>query len=221
MNVTSEHEVTFSALSQDYPPPFDSKRDQHAYHYGSLEEIVSLAPDVVLVGEYNAWGLRSRLAQLGIRVEVLPLPDSLEMINLQQLLLFELLELPPEQEDGTINISTIHQHGTEISVLKIGANGIATGRDTFENSLIERAGFTNYIQTSGYQTVDLETLIANPPDRVIFSSPKAPALANLVIDHPIWEAIVSPEHRWYSDDLEWQCPGPWTFKLLEHLSQWQ
>ena len=220
MYVASEHEVTFSALSHDYPAPFESKRDQHAYHYGSLEEIVALAPDIVLVGEYNAWALRSRLAQLGIRVAVLALPDSLEKISSQQARLIELLELPPEQEDRAINDSTIHQHGTEISVLKIGANGIATGRDTFESSLIERAGFTNYIQASGYQTVDLETLIANPPDRVIFSSPKAPALANLVIDHPVWETIVSPEHRWYSDDLEWQCPGPWTFKLLEHLSQW-
>lgn len=221
MSVASEHDVTLSALSQDYPPPFDSKRNQHAYHYGSLEEIIALAPDLVLVGEYNAWALRSRLAQLGIRVEVLPLPDSLDKIDRQQALLFELLDLPLEQNDRALNDATSNVHSTEISVLKIGANGIATGRETFESSLIERAGFTNYIRASGYQTVDLETVIANPPDRVIFSSPKTPALANLVINHRVWQLLVSPEHLWYSDDLEWQCPGPWTFNLLEHLSQWQ
>jgi len=221
MSVASEHDVTLSALSQEYPPPFDSKRDQHAYHYGSLEEIIALAPDMVLVGEYNAWALRSRLAQLGIRVEVLPLPDSLDKIDRQQARLFELLELPLEQVDGTRDDATPSLNGTEVSVLKIGANGIATGRNTFESSLIERAGFTNYIRASGYQTVDLEAVIANPPNRVIFSSPKAPALANLVINHPVWQILVSPEHRWYSDDLEWQCAGPWTFHLLEHLSQWQ
>ena len=218
MNIESDHEVTYSRLSASNRPPFQQSRSDEAFHRGSLEDIVALEPDLILVGQFNAWLLRSRLSDLGYRVEVLTLPQSLDDIALQEQHLYELLGLPePEPLELPAPISL----GTEAQrVLKIGANGIATGRNTFESALIERAGFENYIADSGYPTVNLEAIIADPPDRVIFSKPAAPALANLVIQHPIWDEIVSAENQWWSDDRQWSCPGPWTLELSRRLTQW-
>jgi len=50
-------------------------------HDGSLEQVLAHKPDLVITGQYNALGLRQRLQALGVRVVVLPLPDTLARIT--------------------------------------------------------------------------------------------------------------------------------------------
>ena len=68
-----------SPLHRQYPVAWIDA--QWPVHDGTLEQLVSLRPDLVMVGQYNATLLRARLQALGVRVEVLPLPQSLADIR--------------------------------------------------------------------------------------------------------------------------------------------
>jgi len=67
--------LALSPLHQRYPLPINTAK--WPVHDGSLEQLVSLGPDLVIVGEFNALMLRSQLQRLGVNVEVLALPRSL------------------------------------------------------------------------------------------------------------------------------------------------
>jgi iron complex transport system substrate-binding protein len=56
-------------------------------------------------------------------------------------------------------------------LLLLGANGIGAGKGTFENALLERAGWTNYLKAEGYLRMDLEIIATTPPDAILWSAP--------------------------------------------------
>lgn len=70
--------AALSALQKRYP--IDWIGPEWPLHDGSLESIYALRPDLVLVGQYAAVMLRQRLQSLGVRVEVLALPLTLQQV---------------------------------------------------------------------------------------------------------------------------------------------
>ena len=181
-------------------------------HNGSLEQILSLKPDLVtLVPEK-----REELTTEGGLV--LKLPKSISDVQayekkmLSFLGLSEKLATRPDYKKYT---------GPARSLLILGANGIGTGRNTFENELIHAAGWKNYLQTNGYVNLNLEKIILNPPDAILWTVPAYNALANQFAELPaLLEKI--PKQRWiHTEYWRWQCPGPWSWQLVNELKQWQ
>lgn len=208
--------VGYSALSAHSGGP--EGRTLMPLHDGHLESIIALKPDLVLVGQYNAWALRSRLKQLGLPVEILPLPTTLIEVDQQMQLVAKKLGHYERYVDYLSSTKPIEPHGETMLIL--GANGIATGIQTFENQLIEYAGWTNYITRPGYTEIDLEKVIAHPPSRLMTSSPDSAALANQIMENPIWYKVLNKKDIASTQYWAWQCPGPWTFQLVEQLKQW-
>jgi iron complex transport system substrate-binding protein len=187
-------------------------------HDGTLEQVLELRPGLVLTGEYNALTLRRRLQELGVRVEVLPLPRSLEQVDDYQQQVLSLLGLPAERR---MSPPAPVLAGERPRLLLLGANAIGTGRGTFEDDVLQRAGWSNYLEEEGYQRLDLERIVREPPDAILWAAPEENALANLFAEHPALQRSV-PGERWlYTDYWRWQCPGPWTWKLIEQLQQWR
>lgn len=187
-------------------------------HDGSLERILQLRPDLVIAGEYNAPLLRRRLAALGVRVEVLVLPKSVADIQDYERHMLRLLDLPETRASQPPPARAEVKTGKRL--LLLGANGIGTGRDTFEQGVLTRAGWRNYLTESGYVHLDLERLVADPPDAVLWSAPDSRALANRFAELPVLSRAVPPG-RWFSTDYwRWQCPGPWTWELVGQLQRW-
>ncbi len=187
-------------------------------HDGTLERILVLQPRLVLTGEYNALTLRRRLQELGVRVEVLPLPQSLSQVRDYQQRFLSLLGLPDQGEPLPPAPAAA---GARPRILLLGANGIGTGRNTLEDGVLQQAGWQNYLQGEGYLRLDLERIVQEPPDAILWAVPEAQALANLFAEHPALRRAL-PEERWlYTDHWSWQCPGPWTWKLIEQLQQWR
>ena len=207
--------LALSPMSQKYPAPWLDKK--LPVHNGSLEQIIKLKPGVIITGEYNAVQLRKRLTSLGKRVEVISLPQSLYEIqkytdhftNLLNLNRTNLPELKLNQGNSII----------KPGLLLLGANAIATGRDTFENDIIEQAGWTNYIQRSGYITLDLEQLVLSPPDMILWSAPVSNALSNQFANHRLLKKLFKKNQFKALDFWQWQCPGPWTFDLIKSLHE--
>lgn len=208
--------VTLSPMMRRFPLPQGSAK--RPTHNGSLEQILSLQPDAVLVGEFNAFMMRQRLESLGVKVVVMPLPQTLEDLadmgsTMQALTGKPSPALPMEPQAAAAHTSG-GKHGR---LLLLGPNGYGTGRNTFEDSLITRAGWVNYIEHNGHVKLDLEAVAAHPPDAIVWSAPRHAALANQFAQHSVLQRAVPPERWIKTDDWRWQCPGPWMYRLIEQL----
>ncbi len=186
-------------------------------HDGTLERIVELQPDLVIAGQYNALLLRNRLKTLGMRVEVLPLPTNLAEVVAYERRLLALLDLPDTLASTPPALPT---PPVRKRLLLLGANGIGTGRGSFEDGILERAGWINYLRDEGYLRLDLERIAADPPDAILWAAPASRALANRFAEHPVLRQAVLPAHWLTTDYWRWQCPGPWTWELIEQLNRW-
>lgn len=188
-------------------------------HDGSLEQVIALRPDRVIVGPYNASRLRQRLQALGVRVEVTALPTSLDQVAVFERQVLGLLGGDPSRARAPAPKPAADPAAPRLLVL--GANGIATGRGTFEGEVIERAGWRNYLQAEGYQRLDIEALVADPPAAILWAAPVSPALANAFAGHRALRTVV-PAPRWlHTDNWRWECPGPWTWDLVGQLRRWR
>ncbi len=198
--------------------PVDWIGEQWPSHDGSLEQIVQLQPDLVLVGQYSALMLRERLRSLGYQVAVLPLPGSLEQVVDYERQLLELMGEDPNRAKKAPAWQVPAADAKRL--LLLGSNGIGTGRGTFEHQIIEQAGWRNYLEVSGHVALDLEQIASDPPDAILFAAPDHQALANRFADHPVLRRSVPPEGWLTTDYWRWQCPGPWTWDLIRQLNQW-
>lgn len=208
--------AAFSPLWRNHPLPGEKRN--WPVHDGSLEQVYRIQPDLVLVGQYNALMLRERLMSLGIRVEKINLPVDLAGVEGYERKILGLLGLPQGLAAPAPPAEPLSDNAPRL--LLLGANGIGTGRGTFENQLIERAGWQNYLDANGYINVDLEKIVRHPPDAIAWSAPASPALANRLKDHPVLHQAVPSENWLEIEYWRWQCPGPWMWQLVEQLKQW-
>jgi len=191
-------------------------------HDGSLEQILALEPDVVVTGEYNARVLRERLMELGVQVEVFSLPQSLSSLR-DYILQFLSLVGNKTKVPGLPDL--IDNNSNAPRLLLLGANGIGTGTETLEHEVLLRAGWRNYLTSTGYGKLDLEQLIIDPPDAVSWSAPTSAALANMFIEHPALKKVMRDKSSHNMAFGNWQCAGPWTWQQIQQLTalrkQWQ
>jgi iron complex transport system substrate-binding protein len=207
-----------SPIHPKYPSPLltqNTSAKHWATHDGSIEGIFKIAPHKVLVSQYNAWVLRNRLMQLGVNVIVFEHPESLDAIETyQQNFLREIgkpetlyVPKPPQKAART----------DAARLLVLEANGIGAGINTFEDSVLKYAGWNNYLTEQGHITLDLEKLILDPPEAILFSAPMSKALANQFSEHPALHKVIDAARWIESDYWRWMCPGPWTWDLIEQL----
>ena len=208
--------AALSPMQKRYP--IDWVGPQWPPHNGSLEQIYALQPDQVVVGQFTNTLLRQRLQALGLSVEVLPLPTTLAQVAAYERQFLHAVKLP--ESLASTPPPALPAPRTPQRLLLLGANGIGTGRGTLENEILERAGWTNYLSAGGYQRLDLEQVVADPPDAILWAAPEHRALANQFAEHAALEHAV-PAERWLTTDYwRWQCPGPWTWELIGQLHQW-
>jgi len=186
-------------------------------HDGSLENILQLEPELMISGEYNAILLRKRLQQLGRPVEVLSLPTTLDGIREYQAAFVELIDASGDAVATDWERSYPPRQQT---LLLLGANGIGTGTNTLEDDLLRRAGWENYIEASGYVSLQMERIVANPPDAIYSSAPLSNSLANLFMRHPAILSLTPTDETRRGEHWRWQCPGPWSHELIKELSAW-
>jgi iron complex transport system substrate-binding protein len=201
-------------VSQPFHPAPWMKRSWPS-HDGSPESIALYKPDLILTGQYAATLLRDQLRRLGFRVEVLPLASTLEEVRDYERQFLAYVGLPPER---AADVPPERPPGSK-RLLLLGANAIGTGRGTFEDALMARSGWCNYLTDTGLVRLDLEQIARDPPDAVLWAAPSGTALANAFAEHPVWRAATPPPLRLDTDYWRWQCPGPWSWELIRELDR--
>lgn len=180
-------------------PQFSSVAEQAKHFYlnrGLAEDIVPRNPDLIVSGDYTSAELKLLLAQLGLRVENLPLPRSLGDIaghirRLGQLTgnTIEAEAMAKEVEQTFARLDAQLPNLKPIPAYWYSSNGVVVGADTLENEIMARTGFHNLAldkKIVGFKQLDLESLILSKPKVIIVeaSDVQAFSLAQEYVQHP-------------------------------------
>lgn len=187
--------------------------------YETAEEVVALRPDLVLTSRHSAPATRNALKRVGIRFELLDVPDtiagSLEQVRQVARMLgaeregeamvdrieraLEAARLPADEEPLT---GAIYQPG-----------GLSAGANTVVGQLMELTGLHNIAARYGvktYRPLPLEVLVATPPDVLLVgeTSPGAPLRTERIVRHRALRALESQMTQEIFPARLVYCAGP-------------
>jgi iron complex transport system substrate-binding protein len=187
--------------------------------YETAEEVVALAPDLVLAGSYTAVATRAVLARMGVEVQEFPVPATVEESLAQVLRVGRLVGRPDRAQAlvAAIRVAVAAMApppGTpRLSALVFEAGGFASAGGTLMDEMMRRAGLDNAAARYGLtQTanVPLERIVADPPDVLLAGQlrPGAPTWADRVLAHPALGAVASRTRRAVFPQRLMNCGGP-------------
>ncbi len=168
--------------------------------YESAEEVIVLAPDLVMTSRHSALATRNALRRLGIQTELFDVPDTVEASVAQIRRIAHLTGHPEKGEalvariEAAIAAATPAEGTPLIPAALMEPNGFTVGADTLTDELFRRTGFENVAARYGVGksgNISLERLIADPP-RVLFAGepdPMMPGWAERVVRHPAMRKV--------------------------------
>lgn len=187
---------------------------------GQADEVLALAPDLIVTSAFSATFAASVLERLQQRVERLGFAANRDEVYAQ---IRTMAVWTGDRARGEDLIATT-QASIEADITRLDAvmagrkavylssNGIAFGDNSLQHDFIISLGMENIAATAGLSgptMLSLETLVAAQPD-VIFSEPRGALdrqLAHPLLQHP---ALANPatlriavRDRWFD------CAGPW------------
>jgi iron complex transport system substrate-binding protein len=208
------HDPAASSLDPALARRFQSTR-------GTVEEVSRLEPDLVIDGNFTAPATRAAFAQLGLRLEQLPIaanvPESLAQVR-------QLAALAGHPERGAAlaqRIEAAVAANAAISAIPAivwQSGGIVAGQGTLIDDLLTRTGFVNAAAQRGLQQASylpLEAMLANPP-RVIFAAGSAQANEDRLLRHPALAGLGETVRVRIEPALLW-CGGPTIVRAAERL----
>lgn len=208
---------------------FYKKAQQFPTTRGEAESILSLAPDLVIAGQYTTRHTVSLLRELGVRVEILPIANSIDMMlsNVQSVARWLGVETRAERIVDMAKKRLERLDPGDVESPKIAVfdpNGYTVGANTLRGDMISRSAWSNAASLAGiesYGKLSLESLVLLSPDALLDSpySPDTYSRAQQVTSHPAISAaglnplVISVPSR------EMMCAGPWTVDVVERLNQ--
>ena len=196
---------------------------------GLAEDIVPLAPDLVIVGAYTTRTAVGLLRRLGVPVLELGVPASVDEALAQITTVAAALGTPAAAAqliaDIKARLAALPPPGPTQPIAAVyQPNGFTIGQGSLVNDLLSRAGLRNLAveqRIDNYGALALELLLLAQPDLLIMNAAddRGPALAYEVLRHPALvrrfsaARIISVPSAW------WSCPGPRLVDAVQRLQQ--
>ena len=195
--------------------------------YGTAEEVLRLAPDLVLASQYSPPFTLNLLRGEGIPVVQIGQPDSLEeaRANLREVAAALHLEARGEavlaRFEARLEAAAARARSLpERRGLVLQARGYTHGAGSLIGEVLALAGIDNLAEALGYRgwaQIPLETLLRQRPEVVVLESQGASdrSLAAEVLRHPALDSldaqtIAVPERLW-------ACGSPFLAESLERI----
>jgi len=225
----NEQILSLSRLSHEPDGSFFyEKARHHSVNSGTAEAVITLAPDIVLVGPYTSRYTVAMLRDFDVQVEVLPIAGSMEAMLQNVRTVAALLNRHDVGEGIVENVRRRLDEITKASgeqpltALVYDANGYTSGAKSMRGQLLELAGWSNAASTAGitgYGTLPLETLVQLSPDALIDSpyNKSGYSRAQSLTRHPALRVagfnplVVSVAAN------KTICAGPWSMDVIEQL----
>ncbi|MWV28373.1 ABC transporter substrate-binding protein [Erythrobacter sp. GH3-10] len=186
---------------------------------GTAEEVLALAPDMVVADAYIPPATRRALEQAGIVVESVGMAGSLEDSLAQIEALGAVTGNAPRADALSRQIAeswAAHRwDGRPVSALLWQQGGIVPGETSLAHKLLAQAGFASHSAARGMGQgayLPLERVLADPPQVVIATAKERAA------DHPAMD-MASDTVRFELDPTLLYCGGPTIPRALERLGE--
>ena len=198
---------------------FASEAERHTLNYGTVEELLKFAPDVVLAGTYTSPFTRTMLRRLGYRVVELAPEASVADIERNVRLVAEIVG---HVERGERLIATLRAelHALEaarparsLPTVIVRPGGFTVGADSLANELLYVAGLRNVAAEQGldrWGSLSMEALLRSGPELIVLTGYRSsqPSLANAVLEHPALQRLDSARHTVTVPSALWSCGLP-------------
>ncbi|MDR6847600.1 iron complex transport system substrate-binding protein [Sphingomonas sp. BE270] len=196
--------------------------------YESAEEVIALAPDLVLGAKLMPLATRQALARSGLNTALFDVPETIATSIAQ---VRDVARAVGESARGERIVARIEAAlraaapppgMAPVSALVFMAGGFASGPGTLMDELMRRAGLSNAITRYGFtqsRNVPLELLVADPPQLLLSgeTSAGAPGWAQRVMQHPALAHVVGGMRRAVFPERLLYCGGPVMIPALATL----
>ena len=191
----------------------------HTLNYGTAEELLKFAPDVVLAGTYTSPFTRTMLRRLGYRVVELEPEDSIADIERNVRLVADIVAQPARGEQlitalrERVRAIEAHRPARSLAAVIVRPGGFTVGADSLANELLTLAGFRNVAAEQGldrWGSLSMEALLRSAPDVIILTGYRStqPSLANAVLEHPALAGLGATQRTITVHTALWACGLP-------------
>ena len=182
---------------------------------GNAEEVVALAPDLVIGSSFMAPATLAALSELGLRVETFASPATVEE-SIAQVRALAALAGHPERGEALVrrieaSIAVPARPPVEAALWQGG--GIVPGKGTLVSELMQRAGLASYAEARGMAQGDylpLERVAADPPALLLIAGEERGQR------HPLLDRIPGLKVASFEPRL-FYCGGPSIPQAMERL----
>jgi iron complex transport system substrate-binding protein len=215
-----EQILTVSWLAADPEESlFAREAKRYALNYGTAEELLKFAPDVVLAGTYTSPFTRTLLRRLGYRVvELAPEASVLDIERNVRVVAGVVGHI----ERGERLIGTLHDAVRALEAARptrglpaviVRPGGFTVGADSLANELLNLAGLRNVAAEQGldrWGSLSMEALLRSGPELIVLTGYRSsqPSLANAALEHPALKGLDSAERTVVVPSALWSCGLP-------------
>jgi iron complex transport system substrate-binding protein len=198
-------------------------------NHGLAEEVVPLAPDLVVAGTYTTRTAVAFLRRMGARLLELDVPRSLDDVLAQ---IREVAQAVGEPERGERMIAAMERRlaalgeratHAHLHALVLNPNGFTSGPGSLVDKIITAAGLTNLaagLDVGNYGRVPLETVAVSGVDVLILNGRRdgPPSLATELLHHPVLAKLPHLARLVVLPSRLWTCGGPALVEAAERLA---
>jgi iron complex transport system substrate-binding protein len=185
---------------------------------GTVEEVLALAPDVILADPFLQPATRDAFQRLDLRVETFDITATVADSHAQVRRISALAGHPLRGEAliGRIDaaLAAAAHHGPRPSALLWQQGGLVAGRESLAARLLAHTGFANHAEDLGLGQgayLGLERVLIDPPDVIIAAG------GERLLAHPALQEAQGLHYRSLDPRLLF-CGGPSIIEAVERLA---
>lgn len=196
-------------------------------NHGLAEEIVALAPDLIVSSQAATVGTNALLQRLHYHLEIFTPPRSLDLFRSHFLRLAALTATEDRARDllATMDARLAPKAPPLVGprdALLIEAGGYVPGPETLADDLIAAAGLNNAAADYGVEHggfLALEKIVSRPPSWLLIgiTDPQHPALASDFLTHPALRRALTHTRVIAVPEALWACGGTYFASAVEQI----
>jgi iron complex transport system substrate-binding protein len=226
-----EQILTVSWLAADPEESLLAKQArQHELNFGTAEELLKFAPDVVLAGTYTSPFTRTLLRRVGIRVVELEPEASVADIEHNVRLVAEVVGQAERGERAVaalraaVHALAANRPAQRLTAVIVRPGGFTVGADSLANELLALAGLVNVAAERGldrWGSLSMEALLRSAPELIVLTGYRStqPSLANAALEHPALERLVATRRTVTVHTALWACGLPGSLEAAALLQR--
>jgi len=209
---------------------FAREAERHLLNYGTAEELLKFAPDVVLAGIHTSPFTRAMLRRLGFSVVELEPEASVADIERNVKLVAKAVG---HEERGERLVAKLHadvraleanRPEVGLAAVIVRPGGFTVGTDSLAGELLELAGLRNVAAEQGldrWGSLSMEALLRSSPELVVLTGYRSeqPSLANAVLEHPALARLGAARRTVTVPSAYWSCGLPASLAAAELLQR--